>query len=423
VPEIVIRAEGLSKLYYIGERNSYDRLSQVLTATASRWLRHAKEKAAPALVPMWALDDLSFDIRRGQVVGVVGQNGAGKSTLLKILSRITEPTRGCAEIHGRVGSLLEVGTGFQPDLTGRETVFLNGALLGMSRKDIRRNLASIIDFSGIEPYIDTPVKFYSSGMHARLAFSVATHLAADILIVDEVLAVGDAAFQAKCISKMGEVTRSGRTVLFVTHNIGMIGRMCDSAMFLEKGKLRYFGDTSVAISQYLSTMFAREPVMTWPEQHAKRLQLRRLAVRPVNGMATATIDRQSDLIFELDIDVRDDEPGSYIALMLDSVDGTPVWHSQDLDQTDRSSVVRRAPGAYRFAVRFPGGLLNAGTYNLRAGIANSSALVHDTSDGLIFDLVDTGTHAAVGAHGQQRRGVLTILLEWKQECLDATLAS
>jgi lipopolysaccharide transport system ATP-binding protein len=323
-----------------------------------------------------------------------------------------------------VGSLLEVGTGFQPDLTGRENVFLNGAILGMPRDEIRRNLDSIIDFSGVEKYIDTPVKFYSSGMHARLAFSVAAHLAADILIVDEVLSVGDAAFQAKCMAKMSEVTRSGRTVLFVTHNIGMIGRLCDSAMFLEHGKLRYFGDTNVAIGQFLASMFAREPVMTWPERPEKQLQIRKLAVRPANGGPAASIDRQQDLVFEFDIDVREDEPGSYLALMLDTVDGMPIWHSQDLDQTDRRIVRTRPAGTYRYSVRFPGGILNAGTYNLRAGIANSTALVHDTTNGLIFDLVDTGTHAAVGAQGQQRRGVLTMLLEWRQERLDtAALAS
>ncbi len=416
--DVVIRAEGISKRYFIGERKAHSQLSELVAAQFGRLFRREIE-AAPTLKPMWALDDVSFDIEQGQVVGIVGRNGAGKSTLLKILSRITEPTHGRAEIRGRIGSLLEVGTGFQPDLTGRENVFLNGALLGMPRSEVQRNLDSIIEFSGVETYIDTPVKFYSSGMHARLAFSVAAHLAADILIVDEVLSVGDAAFQAKCMAKMGEVTRSGRTVLFVTHNLGMIGRLCDRAMFLEHGKLRYYGDTAEAINLFLASMFAREPVLCWPENPGKRLQLRRLAVTDAEGRMLPTFDRSRDIFFEVDYDVRDDAPGSYVAVMLDVVDGTAVWHGQDLDGRDRSRVVRRSPGRYRYRVRFPGGMLNAGTYNLRAGIANSATFVHDTTDGLIFDLADHGTHAAVGAHGHQRMGILTVLLDWQHERLDA----
>jgi lipopolysaccharide transport system ATP-binding protein len=254
--DLAIRVEGLGKRYRIGVRRQRqdtvrDALADGLRAPLG-WLRgngrgnHSRDDT------IWALRDVSFEVKRGQAVGVIGRNGAGKSTLLKILSRITRPTKGYAEIHGRVGSLLEVGTGFHPELTGRENVYLNGAVLGMRKTEIDRRFDEIVAFAEIERFLDTPVKRYSSGMYVRLAFAVAAHLEPEILLVDEVLAVGDAAFQKKCLGKMGDVTTEGRTVLFVSHNMGAIQRLCGRALLIGSGQLQEQGDPGIIVGNYLS---------------------------------------------------------------------------------------------------------------------------------------------------------------------------
>ena len=241
--DVAIRVEGLGKQYHLGgTREGYSTLRDQFrkwTSPCERLLRRAKR--AEQRPPFWALRDVSFEVKQGQVVGIIGRNGAGKSTLLKILSRITEPTEGGADIHGRVGSLLEVGTGFHPELTGRENVYLNGAILGMGRAEIVRKFDDIIAFAEVEEFVDTPVKYYSSGMYMRLAFAVAANLEPEILVVDEVLAVGDAEFQKKCLGKMGEVAKGGRTVLFVSHNIGLILALCDSGLYMRDGQLATSG--------------------------------------------------------------------------------------------------------------------------------------------------------------------------------------
>lgn len=219
----------------------------------NRSISFSSEGSLSAKEQIWALQDISLEVKQGEVLGIIGRNGAGKSTLLKIISRVTTPTRGEIKIRGRVVSLLEVGTGFHPELTGRENVFLNGAILGMSIGEIQRKFDSIIDFAGVEKFVDTPVKRYSSGMYVRLAFAVAAHLEAEILVVDEVLAVGDAGFQKKCLSKMGEVTGAGRTVLFVSHNMGAISSLCNRAILLEQGKLARAGETNAVVAAYLAS--------------------------------------------------------------------------------------------------------------------------------------------------------------------------
>jgi lipopolysaccharide transport system ATP-binding protein len=256
--EIAIRCEGLSKQYRIGRQDGYKSLRDVLTAGATapfrRFWRAMSRSDSNGMSDskaemIWALDDVSFEIKR-EVVGIIGRNGAGKSTLLKILSRITKPTKGYAEIHGRIGSLLEVGTGFHPELTGRENIYLNGAILGMRKAEIDRKFDEIVSFAEIERFIDTPVKRYSSGMYVRLAFAVAAHMETEILLVDEVLAVGDAAFQKKCLGKMGEVAHQGRTVLFVSHNLAAIRHLCDRTVFLQGGRLAGFSDTPSIVTMY-----------------------------------------------------------------------------------------------------------------------------------------------------------------------------
>jgi lipopolysaccharide transport system ATP-binding protein len=250
--DVVIRAEGVGKQYRIGTaRQAYGSLRETATQAVRRAL--GREARAPAAQEIWALKDVSFAVKRGEVLGVIGRNGAGKSTLLKILSRITPPTDGRIDIRGRIGTLLEVGTGFHPELTGRENIFLNGAILGMTRAEIRRKFDEIVDFSGVEKFIDTPVKRYSSGMYVRLAFAVAAHLEPEILLVDEVLAVGDAEFQKKCLGKMGDVAKGGRTVIFVSHNMAAIRDLCPRAILVHEGQLAVDAASDDAISRYLTS--------------------------------------------------------------------------------------------------------------------------------------------------------------------------
>jgi lipopolysaccharide transport system ATP-binding protein len=259
---IVIRAEGLSKLYHIGRKQEkYKTLRDTLTNAfvspfrrAGKLLKGQTTGAAELDETIWALKDISFEIKKGEVVGIIGRNGAGKSTLLKILSRITEPTKGFAEIYGRVGSLLEVGTGFHSELTGRENIYLNGAILGMKRAEIDRKFDEIVAFAEVEKFIDTPVKHYSSGMYLRLAFAVAAHLEPEILLVDEVLAVGDVAFQKKCMGKMEDVAKEGRTILFVSHNMAAIGNLCTSGIYIDEGQLVVYGETKEVIERYLANI-------------------------------------------------------------------------------------------------------------------------------------------------------------------------
>jgi ABC-type polysaccharide/polyol phosphate transport system ATPase subunit len=262
--DIVIRAEGLGKKYMIGhatELGSYITLRDMLVRGARDVWRKAADMAhyrtvvaGDTLEEFWALKEVSFDVRRCEVFGIIGRNGAGKSTLLKILSRITEPSEGRVTINGRVASLLEVGTGFHPELTGRENIYLNGAILGMTRAEIRRKFDEIVAFAEIEKFLDTPVKRYSSGMYVRLAFAVAAHLEPEILVVDEVLAVGDNEFQAKCLGKMKTVSREGRTVLFVSHNLPAIRALCSAGIFLSEGRVAYIGTISDTTQAYISNL-------------------------------------------------------------------------------------------------------------------------------------------------------------------------
>jgi lipopolysaccharide transport system ATP-binding protein len=253
--DLAIRARGLSKRYQIGrsERHGrYKTLQEDLLALPSRlWSAAGGHSAGPEM--FWALKDVSFEVKQGEVLGIIGRNGAGKSTLLKILANITEPTTGRAEIYGRVGSLLEVGTGFHQELTGRENVYLSGAILGMTHREVQRKFDEIVDFAGVEKFIDTPAKHYSIGMYLRLAFAVAAHLEPEILLVDEVLAVGDAEFQKKCLGKMGEVAQAGRTVLFVSHLMPAIERLCQYGLLLSEGTVQYLGSAKEAVRQYLAS--------------------------------------------------------------------------------------------------------------------------------------------------------------------------
>ena len=251
--ELAVRVENIGKRYDIKERVPYRMLRESLSASVKGIFRHNGDGTLDSDRYIWALRNISFDVKVGEVIGIIGRNGAGKSTLLKILSRVTEPTEGYAEIRGRVGSLLEVGTGFHMELTGRENVYFAGALLGMKKTEILQKFSEIIKFAELEKFVDTPMKYYSSGMQVRLGFSVAAHLEPEVLIVDEVLAVGDAAFQKRCLEKIQQIHRSGRTLLFVSHQMDAVRRVCKHCIWLDAGKIRMTGNTEHVIREYIST--------------------------------------------------------------------------------------------------------------------------------------------------------------------------
>jgi lipopolysaccharide transport system ATP-binding protein len=303
--EPAIRVENLSKMYKIGRAYRWhDTLRDLLVESAQGLLR--RKRGADREEEFWALRNVSFDIQPGEVVGIIGRNGAGKSTLLKILSRITEPTSGRAVINGRVGSLLEVGTGFHPELTGRDNIYLNGAILGMKRSEIAKKFDEIVAFAEIEKFLDTPVKRYSSGMYVRLAFAVAAHLEPEILLVDEVLAVGDAAFQKKCLGKMGEAAKGGRTVLFVSHNMAAIAQLCRQSLLLDKGAIIKYDNSDLIIKEYLSSNIRNKYIVRWDSlEDAPGDELVRLLSACIvqNGSVTSIIDinQPSQLFIEFNI--------------------------------------------------------------------------------------------------------------------------
>ena len=324
--DVIIRAEGLGKKYLIGhqaESQRYVALRDVAVRNVKAFARSAREMlrgrqivAGDEVEEFWALKDVNFEIKRGDVVGLIGRNGAGKSTLLKLLSRITEPSAGRVEIKGRVASLLEVGTGFHPELTGRENIYLNGAILGMTRAEIKRKFDEIVDFAEVEKFLDTPVKRYSSGMYVRLAFAVAAHLEPEILVVDEVLAVGDAEFQKKCLGKIGEVAGNGRTVLFVSHNMGAIQQLCARGIMLDSGTLAFQGEAGKAIEKYSSMAHEQcDVVFSEKKKHRSITAVRVDKAALKNG----------DLVVEIDIMSKSQAIIPYCGLVLRSATGIPVW--------------------------------------------------------------------------------------------------
>ncbi|MGD0679278.1 MAG: ABC transporter ATP-binding protein [Polyangiaceae bacterium] len=325
--------------------------------------RRHPNSAPSTAATFWALKDVSFEVRAGEAVGLIGANGAGKSTLLKILSRITEPTAGEFEIHGRVGSLLDVGTGFHPELTGRENIYLNGAILGMHRAEIARKFDAIVDFAGTETFLDTPVKYYSSGMYMRLAFAVAAYLEQDTLIVDEVLAVGDAAFQKKCLGKMGDVTRLGRTVLFVSHNLGAIRSLCTRAIVLSGGGVQFDGTADGAIAYYLAsstTVGPKDGEMDFGAAGLAFDDFRLLAVRLRDdaGQIRAVFEPAEPIRIEIEYDLLSPLPGMRVIVMVSTQEGEQAF--QSTDHVARGA--EQPPGRYRTTCTIPGELMNRRMY-------------------------------------------------------------
>jgi lipopolysaccharide transport system ATP-binding protein len=368
--DIAIRVEGLGKRYSLRHQVRQVGLRHVLQdAVTSLWkprrpaLQAAKAPAA-AREDFWALRDVSFEVKRGEVVGIIGRNGAGKSTLLKILSRITEPTTGSVEIEGRVASLLEVGTGFHPELTGRENVYLNGAILGMSRAEIRKKFDEIVDFAEVEKFLDTPVKHYSSGMYVRLAFAVAAHLEPEILIVDEVLAVGDAQFQKKCLGKMQDVSeREGRTVFFVSHNMGAVRQLCTRCLLLNHGAVQRHGETQDCINDYLSIGAFDHAEREWslaeaPGKHG--IKLRRIRICQPSGTPNHHIRSDQPFVIEIDADWSRTFPQVGLSLKIYNREGQLLLHTFDLWEEEASAF---PPGMRKHECYFPRYLFNAGSYS------------------------------------------------------------
>jgi len=370
--DVVIRVEQLGKRYPIGVRPRYRALRDVL-ADAVGPRRPATSDA------VWALDDVSFAVREGEVLGVIGRNGAGKSTLLKLLARITRPTRGSIELRGRVASLLEVGTGFHPELTGRENIFLNGAILGMTKAEIVRKLDEIVAFAEVERFIDTPVKHYSSGMYLRLAFAIAAHLEPEILLVDEVLAVGDAAFQKKCTGKMGDVAKGGRTVLFVSHNIGAITTLCTHAAYLVAGRLAAFGpahEVAMAYTRDAAVLSGAAdlgaPSVSRRGDGAARFV--QATLQDARGRAIASAVEGAPFRIELRLEVR--RPIDLRILSITLIDP----YGNDLATTMHYDSLAAAPlgrGLYAFSATFDPNPLRQGTFDVRLACLGPSFHEHD----------------------------------------------
>jgi lipopolysaccharide transport system ATP-binding protein len=375
--DLAIRVNNLGKQYRIGiEREQYQTLRDNLASAIAAPFRAAKSFFTPmdreklrSLDKIWALKDVSFEVQKGQILGIIGRNGAGKSTLLKILSRVTEPTEGQAEIRGRVGSLLEVGTGFHPELTGRENIYLNGAILGMKRIEIDRKFDEIVDFSEVEKFIDTPVKRYSSGMYLRLAFAVAAHLEPEILVVDEVLAVGDAEFQRKCLGKMTDVAQEGRTVLFVSHNMSAILRLTRETILLDKGRLVLRAPTSEVVDTYISGNFSKSGERFWdldeiPTQAAPFRPIS-FKVCDVNGHVLDTVRSTEPVYLEVEYALDQEITGLRVGIYLMTARGEYAFTSFDTDGPEKYEKfgVRKA-GHYISRCTIPADFLNEGRYVL-----------------------------------------------------------
>ncbi len=427
--DIAIRAEGLSKQYHIGAVLRRERtFREVLTAAAAapfrriaRLLRGQVYGAALLDETIWALRDVSFEVQGGRILGIIGRNGAGKSTLLKVLSRITAPTEGRAEIRGRVGSLLEVGTGFHPELTGRENTYLNGAILGMKKLEIDRKFDEIVAFAEVEKFIDTPVKHYSSGMYLRLAFAVAAHLEPEILLVDEVLAVGDVNFQKKCLGKMEEVGGEGRTVLFVSHNTPAVLRLCDTVMLLEEGKVSALGPALQVVHAYLraDTGTTAERVWADPARAPGDGDVRLKAVRVcnANGRVAEAVDIREPV--RIEIEYWKLRPGGRPSANIHLVNEEGVRLFVSADFNDPGWRTRpRYPGIIRSSCLIPGNLLAEGQILVTACVSSFNPSVGHVRerDLVAFQVVDrTAGDGARGEYANTWPGVIRPVLGWTVE--------
>ena len=413
--DIAIKISGLGKRYTIGaSEERYDTLRDRIAAAASRPFRRLAPGGLAASTTIWALRDLTHEIRRGEVVGVIGGNGAGKSTLLKILSRITTPTEGEVEIHGRVGSLLEVGTGFHPDLTGRENIFLNGAILGMRKAEIERKFDDIVRFAEIDAFIDTPVKHYSSGMYVRLGFAVAAQMEPEILIVDEVLAVGDIHFQRKCLGKLDDVARSGRTVLFVSHNMAAIQRLCTSALLLQHGRLIRVGDVRSTVAAYLGGE-ARGGFAA--AARSGDAQILSADLEEVTGAPLENPACGEPIVCRIRFTLPQRSPGVRIGIGVLSCDGVPIFTT---NTADAGFPCPSGPGDFEARVTIPADTLLAGDFHLALCLWNPGTILDLQEPALSFS-VDAG-RSPLYVENATRKGYVHVDCAWSVTSLVETPA-
>ena len=413
MPHAVV-VEELSKRYRIGElQAAYGTLRESLSHVGKRLRGEEHNRGYDEI---WALRDVSFALDEGATLGVIGRNGAGKSTLLKVLTRITAPTAGRAEIRARVGSLLEVGTGFHPELTGRENIYLNGAILGMKRREIRAKLGEIAEFSGVEKFLDTPVKRYSSGMHVRLAFSVAAHFEPEVLLVDEVLSVGDAEFQARCLGRMEDIGAAGRTVLFVSHNMEAVSRLCDRAILIDEGRIVRDGKSEEVVAEYLQTTAGAGSSRAWPLEEAPGddvVRLRSVRVVDADGETTDYVDVRRPVGVEVGFTVLEHGPPVLPKIKL-VTGGNIAFNAMD---TDARWHEPSPPGDYVATAWIPGNLLNEGLITVDAAVCSidSPKLHHHVSvhEAVSFHVQDPHEgDSSRGTFTGQWRGVVRPLLEW-----------
>ncbi len=401
----MIHVEGIGKRYQLGAVH-HDTLWEAATHRLKGFFgRKRSQKEGDD--HFWALKDVSFDVAEGEVVGIIGKNGAGKSTLLKILSRITLPTEGQIRLKGRVASLLEVGTGFHPELTGRENIFMNGAILGMSRQEIKRKFDEIVDFSEVEKFIDTPVKHYSSGMYVRLAFAVAAHLEPEILIVDEVLAVGDAEFQKKCLGKMGDVAQGGRTVLFVSHNMAAVKRLCSRGVLLVGGTLKADGNVGGVLGEYMAPAVAEYAEVQFDGGGSDKARLSAVRLVDAKGRLTNRFAIDVDHYIEIDYDVYTALPHHRVVLQLTTVHGEPVLVSTSADHSAERQPV--SPGKHTVKVAIPGMFLNEGQYVVSLVFGTPGVQKYDQREAVISFVVEGFPFH----YRESRGGVLCGALDWK----------
>ncbi len=420
---IAISLRGIGKQYRIGARQQgYRTIRESVTRVVTSPFRRVnagrqRDPGRSSKESFWALKDVDFDVRHGEVVGIIGRNGAGKSTLLKILTRITEPTTGFAETRGRVASLLEVGTGFHSELTGRENIFLNGAILGMKRAEIIRNFDEIVAFAEVDTFIDTPVKHYSSGMYMRLAFAVAAHLQPDILLVDEVLAVGDVQFQKKCLAKMEAVGREGRTVMFVSHSMPAVTRLCPRTILLGSGGVQMDGPSHRVAGAYMNSGAGTSAERTWPDRDKAPgndlIRLRAVRLRGRDGRLVETLDVREPIDLEMEYDVLQ---SGYVII--------PHFSVYNLDNVELFTVVEtdpewmgrpRASGRYVTASRIPGNFLAEGTVLVGAAAStfNPNAMHFWAKDAVAFCVIDTlEGDSSRGLFRGDIHGVIRPMLNW-----------
>ncbi len=416
MPPPVITAQALGKQYRIGERGRFFRYGSLRDTLAGL----ARRRPPRQLETMWAVRDLTFDVEQGDVVGVIGRNGAGKSTLLKLLSRVTEPTEGDGEIAGRVGSMLEVGTGFHPELTGRENIFLNGAILGMRNREIGAKLDEIVAFAEIGRYLDTPVKHYSSGMYMRLAFAVAAHLDAEILLIDEVLAVGDIQFQKKCLGKVGELSQSGRTVLFVSHNMNAVEELCTKAMLLRDGKIvRYDTDVRRATHDYLfeADQLAKPEWVSGDGRYRNpNFSPRRLALVDAAGQSMPLpIRNDAEAFVEIEGEIESYDPALTVGYGLFAENGALMYWTTQADIPEERWA-KLGPGRVRLRSRFPSRMLNEGNYRIDflASLHFRSWILKPGADAPSILVTIRGGLSDSPYWMMARDGQLAPVIEWKR---------